>query len=150
VTGLDISPAMLTLNPCNKLVCGSALELPFAEDSFDLVFCANLLHHLDDPGKALGEMVRVSRNCVVLIEPNRNNPILALFLAVVPRERRALKFTARYMTRLVSESLLRIDYYHASGFATTNRTPKIIVPLLRLLEKRFGGNMFHTLIAYKK
>ena len=83
VTGLDMSPGMLKLNPCNKLVRGSALELPFNDNSFDLVFCANLLHHLDEPGKALQEMGRVSRHYVALVEPNRD---CLLYTSPSPRD----------------------------------------------------------------
>ena len=47
--GIDYSRYMLSINPGALLIQGSALALPFKTDSFDLVFCSNLLHHVKDP-----------------------------------------------------------------------------------------------------
>src|SRR5208337_2387979 len=42
--------------------CADALSLPFADASFDLVFCRDLLHHVDFNRKGvMTEMVRVVR-----------------------------------------------------------------------------------------
>jgi SAM-dependent methyltransferase len=43
--------------------------LPFASQSFDLVFCKEGLHHLARPVLGLYEMLRVCRKAVVFIEP---------------------------------------------------------------------------------
>ncbi len=43
--------------------------LPFADGSFDLVLCLEVLEHLGDPGAALAELARVSRGDVVLSVP---------------------------------------------------------------------------------
>ncbi len=48
---------------------GSIYELPFADDTFEAVVCADLLEHLDDPERAVAELVRVSRDAVVLSVP---------------------------------------------------------------------------------
>jgi SAM-dependent methyltransferase len=40
---------------------GDAGRLPFDAESFDAVRADKVFHHLDDPAKALGEMVRVAR-----------------------------------------------------------------------------------------
>src|SRR5687768_10176342 len=49
VTGLDFSLHLLRQNPSGRLTCGDATNLPFADESFDLVFEANLLHHVEEP-----------------------------------------------------------------------------------------------------
>jgi SAM-dependent methyltransferase len=41
-------------------------ELPFADESFDVVACRVAAHHFDEPGAALREMARVSRSLVLL------------------------------------------------------------------------------------
>ena len=46
---------------------GRAEELPFEENSFDLVTCQTVLMHLRDPGIALREMIRVTRPGGVLL-----------------------------------------------------------------------------------
>jgi len=42
-----------------RLACGSAENLPYADCSFDKVFCKGAIDHFYDPAKALREMVRV-------------------------------------------------------------------------------------------
>ncbi len=42
-----------------KITAGSLLELPFADQSFDVVWCNGVVHHTPDPGRALAELARV-------------------------------------------------------------------------------------------
>src|SRR5262249_9058658 len=68
VVGLDFSLYLLKQNPGLQLTCGDALALPFRDASFDLVFEANLLHHVADGAGVIREMRRVSRKYIVLLE----------------------------------------------------------------------------------
>ena len=43
------------------IVRASILELPFANDSFDIVCCFDVIEHVEDDGKAVEELVRVCR-----------------------------------------------------------------------------------------
>jgi len=52
-----------------SLVGGSAYELPFSDRSFPLVVCTDLLEHLDDPSRAMAELVRVSARHVLVSVP---------------------------------------------------------------------------------
>jgi SAM-dependent methyltransferase len=62
VTVSDISEPMLAyVNAPAKAVPARAEQLPFADDSFDLVACVRALHHVDSPTRALDEMARVVR-----------------------------------------------------------------------------------------
>ncbi len=47
---------------------GNVLDMPFEDDSFDVVVCINVLHHVHgtDLGRALCELMRVSRRHVIL------------------------------------------------------------------------------------
>jgi 2-polyprenyl-3-methyl-5-hydroxy-6-metoxy-1,4-benzoquinol methylase len=45
-------------------------DLPFGDDSFDLVLCLEVLEHLPRPGTALDELVRVGRGDVVVSVPH--------------------------------------------------------------------------------
>lgn len=42
----------------------------FPDNSFDLVFCIDVMHHVSDPRKMAQEMLRVSRKYIFLIEAN--------------------------------------------------------------------------------
>jgi SAM-dependent methyltransferase len=47
--------------PHEALVCGSALHLPFADSTFDIVFSHGVLHHIPEVGQAQAEIARVLR-----------------------------------------------------------------------------------------
>jgi SAM-dependent methyltransferase len=59
VVSLDLVQPAGLLSPTVKPVRGSALELPFREQSFDIVFCASLIEHVPSPGRLLEEVERV-------------------------------------------------------------------------------------------
>ncbi len=65
VTGIDISEGMIRecrkKHPKLKLYACDAEHLPFKDNSFDFVYCRNLLQHFDDPVNAVMEMRRVAR-----------------------------------------------------------------------------------------
>lgn len=58
------------VHPNIKLREASIYELPYKDNSFDLVLSTEVLEHLEDPKKALREIFRVSRKYVVLSVPN--------------------------------------------------------------------------------
>lgn len=67
VFGLDLSYGMLTQarkeNPNLNLVRGRAGVLPFVNQSFDLVFCVNALHHFSDQRGFIIETGALLKNC---------------------------------------------------------------------------------------
>ena len=56
--------------PDIKITKGNIYELPYKDNEFDLVLCTEVLEHLDEPEKALKELVRVSRKYLVISVPN--------------------------------------------------------------------------------
>ncbi len=67
-SGLDLTPesvervsTRLRLRglPYGRLECGSALAIPFADNSFDIVFSHGVLHHIPDVRTAQREIARV-------------------------------------------------------------------------------------------
>lgn len=61
--GIDLSPGMLDLARAKGLdvIEGSALELPFRDDSFDVVCSFKVLPHIPQVDCTLAEMARVTR-----------------------------------------------------------------------------------------
>jgi ubiquinone/menaquinone biosynthesis C-methylase UbiE len=53
---------------------GDGTKLPFKNNSFDCVFCINLLHHIKNHQHTLNEMARVGKS-VCCVEPNSMNPV---------------------------------------------------------------------------
>jgi 2-polyprenyl-3-methyl-5-hydroxy-6-metoxy-1,4-benzoquinol methylase len=74
LTGFDFNPESVTharqMNPTATFVEASIFEIPFAADSFDLVGCFEVLEHQTDPTSALKELVRVSRQHVIVSVPH--------------------------------------------------------------------------------
>jgi ubiquinone/menaquinone biosynthesis C-methylase UbiE len=78
--GLDISFKRLLVgksylkknkNEISYIVQGNAAELPFANDSFDLIYTCHCLEQVPVLfKKSINEMLRVAKNYVVLIEPS--------------------------------------------------------------------------------
>lgn len=52
------------------VVAGDAFQLPFPDDTFDLVVCQALLINLPEPAAALTEFARVSTDLVAAVEPD--------------------------------------------------------------------------------
>jgi len=62
VTGVELSPTSAALardRNVGEVVTGSVLEMPFADDSFDLAVSLDVIEHLDDDLEALRELRRV-------------------------------------------------------------------------------------------
>lgn len=89
VTNLDVSVAALRLSRAGWNVAGSALALPFRDDSFDVVIASQMTHHLADSEaeQMLREGWRVARQAVVISDLHRN-PLLYLTLHLLCRLRR--------------------------------------------------------------
>ena len=69
VTGVDPAVAAIEVARSHAFKSGLRIEyttaggesLPFPEDSFDLVYCCDVLEHVTDPGVVIGEAARVLR-----------------------------------------------------------------------------------------
>jgi ubiquinone/menaquinone biosynthesis C-methylase UbiE len=95
--GIASNPILLDLNVTHMnrqlpAVCGDALALPFADDSFDAVGCSLFAHHLE-PDQVTGfarEALRVARYAVLINDLIRTPLHLALIYAGFPLYRSRL------------------------------------------------------------
>lgn len=73
VTGIDPSPGSHGVGRFSgtgvelEILQGSAENLPFEENSFDVIFCSHVLEHVTDEDKSLEEIKRVLKGGGVLI-----------------------------------------------------------------------------------
>lgn len=117
--------------PGVRYVTGDATALPLRSARFNTVFIRDLLHHVAEPSRVLGEAVRVlapgGRLC--LLEPNGRNPLVNLQTRLVRAELGARRSGTAHI-----EELLR-------GLPLTDvqiRTEQAL-PLRRMvLHYRFG------------
>jgi ubiquinone/menaquinone biosynthesis C-methylase UbiE len=94
-TGVDPSAGMLEVlrerAPQVRALQAPGTALPFADDSFDVVLCVAVMHHIADAGDVRGtlaEMVRVARpgGRVLVWDHNPRNPYWGRLMARVPQD----------------------------------------------------------------
>lgn len=149
VTAMDFSELILAANPARAKVLGDVTALPFPDRSFDVVLCSNLLHHVVHPQEAVDEMARVADAALVVSEPNRNNPLMFSFGALVPSERGTLKFNHRFLNTLVTSASpgLRLVGTRTQGIMVPNKVPTWAVPVVRALEPFLFPRMYLLSVA---
>ena len=147
VVGLDYSDHMVRRNPCGKVLRGQAEALPFGTNSFDVAFVANVLHHTLDPQQVVDELARVARGHVVIVEPNRLNPVMFLFSLLIREERGGLRSSKGFLEKLLMSCGLQVLRCSAMGMISQNNTPAWTVPLLRVFDREIWCGEYLIAIA---
>jgi SAM-dependent methyltransferase len=147
VIGLDFSPHLLAESDHRPLTCGDVAALPFADGTFDVVFEANVLHHVGDRLAVVREMARVSRRYLVLIEPNRYNPLMLAFSLVVAAERGGLRSCLRRLHMELEQAGMRVPASIVTGMISQNNTPGALVPLLRRFDRPISWGEYIVVVA---
>jgi ubiquinone/menaquinone biosynthesis C-methylase UbiE len=146
--GLELSENMIRRSACPELMqVGNVYEIPFDDDSFDIVFAGNLLHHLERPQDALREMARVARRGVAIVECNRNHPPMAVFGAVSSVCRGLLHYSVGTTEDVARAAGLDLVASSLHGYVYENRSPRATLPLARQLERRLNGGAYILLAA---
>lgn len=74
ITGFDVLEESVKLaqlrNPRAVFSRGDIYNISHGDKSFDLVYCFEVLEHLEEPDRALKEMARVARRAVVMSVPH--------------------------------------------------------------------------------
>ena len=148
-TCIDYSEKMIKLNPIKKKFVMDANTLRFNDNSFDIVFCHALLHHVEDIGDIIMEMKRVSKGLIIILEPNRNNPLMFLFSLITKEERKAMKFSLSYLNWQIKSCGLKIVSSFSYGLIVPNKTPKALLPFFKLFNFKFPFGMTNIIICEK-
>jgi ubiquinone/menaquinone biosynthesis C-methylase UbiE len=149
VAGLDYSRHLLRQNSHPRLVCGDATSLPFPDGNFEVVFEANLLHHVADREGVIREMARTSRRYVVLLEPNRYNPLMFALSIAVRAERGVLKSCMPRLYAEVARCGLKVIHSLTTGMISQNNTPAALLPILKRFDRPIWWGEYLILIAEK-
>ena len=93
-----------------RLLVSSVLDLPFAEDSFDIVFYHHVIEHVSNPVGSLHELARVLRpgGLIYVGSPNRHRAIGCLGsheggTAMQKLQRNLVEYKARLTNRFRNE-----------------------------------------------
>ena len=143
--GVDMSWGMLAQNPSNELIQSNALELPFEDNTFDVAFESALLHHIAYPERVVSEMARVTKRYVVLIEPNRNNPMVFLYCLLRAIERWGLRFNIDYMSLLLEQVDLTPVVVRSMGVLVPHMVPLKFLPMLERLDRNINWGGVHVI-----
>lgn len=151
LTILDSSEAMLGANPveADRLIM-DCTKLEIEDNSFDIVFEANVLHHLDNPDLAIEEMKRVSRDYIVFIEPNRNNPLNFLLGLVIKEERQSLLYSKSFLKNKLRDHNLEIISACTHGVYPPNKCPPWYFKLFKNLDRVIPIFGYEIVVVCKK
>ncbi len=82
--GIDYSKEAISIGkklfPNLSLKQGNIYDLPYKDNTFDLVLCTEVLEHLENPKKGLQEIVRVSKKYILVSVPNEPFFMMSNFL----------------------------------------------------------------------
>ena len=90
--GLDLSPEMLRVARAKfgdtvTFTVGSSDELPFSDNSFDVVTCVQSFHHYPYPEKAMSEAYRVLKpgGLYILSDTGMGGPVKWFYNSILPK-----------------------------------------------------------------
>src|ERR1700730_8876950 len=111
--GLDPDGPSLTEHhePGLPVIRGRGAQLPFADQSFDLVVCLWVLEHVDRPDDVLSEVHRVLRpgGHFIFLTPNLRNPLLVLNRLPAPLPQLQQRVVPRMYGRVEADTF-RVHY----------------------------------------
>ncbi len=111
------------------LIVADVWQLPFADRSFDFVFCSHVLEHVSDPGRAIREIARVGKRGYIET-PSRLSDVMFNFTGI--------KDHHRWHTLRLGDTLVMIEWQD------DERRDTGVGAFFRLLQSSYE-NPFQTL-----
>jgi ubiquinone/menaquinone biosynthesis C-methylase UbiE len=109
ITAIDFSETKIKF--CNSLnisntnfVQADARNLPFEDNTFDITFARDLLHHVNENREeVINEMLRVTKASgrVIILEGNGQKPTNYIFATIFPQEKGMKDSTYEKLTQLI-------------------------------------------------
>jgi 2-polyprenyl-3-methyl-5-hydroxy-6-metoxy-1,4-benzoquinol methylase len=83
ITGIDVGEKLVKITskkiPGGKFLVGSALDIPFRKNEFDIILCTEVIEHTEDPKRAISELFRVTKQGGIIIITTPNKTYKPLF-----------------------------------------------------------------------
>lgn len=127
---------------CTLYVLSSAEEIPFADESFDIVIIKHVVEHLQRPGNAIAEIGRVTKSGGILILSTPNLASLLKpwkgknWIGYLDPTHISLKLPAEWLGMIKSASFRPVRIF-ADGFWDT----PYIRGVPKMLQKLFFGSL---------
>lgn len=126
VTGVDVVPAFV--NQCQatidrlrianaRALLSDGHRMPVDDATFDAAILVDVIHHCEDPVAVLADVRRVLRpgGRLLIFEPNKGNPLLALMCALDRNEWGLLRLGSRRAYRKLLKGLFTVEFMGWSG-----------------------------------
>lgn len=143
----DVRYVSTDIDPHIADVAADITDLPFADDSQDLIICLHVLEHVPDDRKAIGELFRVLRpdgKAVIQVPPSPFEETLEDPAVTDPGERE------RLFGQFDHVRLCGADYYHRleePGFGVTREDHAAGLDLpTRTLFQVYAGEPFYVCV----
>ncbi|MBW3538634.1 MAG: class I SAM-dependent methyltransferase [Planctomycetes bacterium] len=118
---LSIRQVVGDLDPLIRVREASVYELPYAAAEFDLVVCCEVLEHLDDPPRALGELCRVAKRHLLVSTPRE--PLWRMLNLLRGRYLARLGNTPGHVQHFSATGLVRLCERHFQVLVRRNPLP---------------------------
>lgn len=156
VYGVDISPRS-TIEARGRLdeVCvGLGEELPFNDDTFDVVVCTETFEHFIDPIRALAEFSRVLKPGGYLIISTPNPWYWGIILGRIRAALRRRKagsgqIIENYISSLKLKNMLKRSGFEVKEFSTVYFKPALIYKFIKRISNSTGLYQIY-LVRYKE
>jgi ubiquinone/menaquinone biosynthesis C-methylase UbiE len=113
-------------------IISDACNLPFPNETFDLVYVKDVLHHIQNHEDALEEIIRVTKTGgqIIIIESNRYNPISHIHLTLIKDHEH---FSKNFFYQLIERHFNNFEFFTIDShvFCVRNKT---IIKLLHYFE----------------
>lgn len=84
ITGVDVVDSGVR-DPGIKFRLYEGQRLPFADRSFDATVVYHVLHHCTDPRKSLTDVMRVTKQTILMVEPVYRSALDLFFMKILDR-----------------------------------------------------------------
>jgi ubiquinone/menaquinone biosynthesis C-methylase UbiE len=137
MTGIEISPEQIAKCPPENeklfFILGDVQDLPFKENSFDIVYCRYILEHVPDPLRVLKEARRVLRPGGQLFIQENAILILKLYPECVVFDQVWNAF-ARYQSDIGGDAMIGLKLYDLLKKADFNEPVLSMAPEIHYKE----------------